>query len=613
VHPPGAVAMMKHGHRISAPARQGRALGAVTALAFCLVPAASSPNSGCPLLHGPLATPGLQHGVIWYTAGSAAQVQEAALRYVVGITSKGDASDPQKAQIKSLNGQFRWFVYNSATDNYVTSTPGFGEEHAALAALATQRGWNVEDAYLHYYDDTRVVLEGDSVFIPGWGAGQASTPASARVPVYYRDLSRRAVNFSTTRAAQLHKEVMVSLAFDTPFSGTALYPDGLFMDNATSILFNYGTVLSGGHVREVPGHYPVGSLEFKAWYWYENFGPFLTALKDTLETSAGWSQDGQRKALMNNISGSWTDSYVTQDVADILFLEYEYNPVRDAGGGAMVDEAHRRDLLATAAGIGSFYSAAMTSSVPGHAGEFTYAQTLLNNLSWYLVTRTEGTLFFEQGTNAPMTAGWDTLTWRGCIDVANTRLGAATGEPYTIAQGTDPLGNPYTIKARHYSGGLALVRARGSWNQGIEPETAVTVPLGASLSPVDPEGLTGAAVQQITLRNGQGALLLSQVSDVAAGANRLTCKLLPPEPNPFRGSTRIQFEIAVSSPVRLRILDVRGRQVTCLYKGCAGVGSHVATWDGCGAGGSPRSAGVYLLELQTPVQRLTRKVLLLGP
>jgi hypothetical protein len=211
---------------------------------------------------------------------------------------------------------------------------------------------------------------------------------------------------------------------------------------------------------------------------------------------------------MINCSNAWDDSYASRDVADVLFMEFQYNPIRCFGLNA-IDDAYRRDALCFGAGIASFYSATMTSSVSGHPGSYTQAEVMLGNLCWFLTTRSPLTLFYQQGTNAPNTTQWDALTWIGAMDVADRDLGEASGPPYTIAQGTDPLGNPYVVKARHYANGLVVLRNRGDWNQGIEPETAVTVSLPGSLHPVAAAGTTGAPVSTVSLRNGQGAIFLN--------------------------------------------------------------------------------------------------------
>lgn len=491
-----------------APGRISRGAAAAIVVILLAVVAVHS-LSGADAPAATAAASGLRHGVIWYSPGNDAVRRASAARYSVGITGRDEASDGDKPVIKSLNPEFRWFVYNSVTDNYVVPHPSPPLEHQYAQSLAVARGWDPEEIYLHYYDDTIVALSGDTLLsVPGWPGGSATNPADARVPMYYVDRSRRLVHFSTRRAAQLHKETIIHLALDTPFRNSTLYPDGIFLDNSAAVLFNFGTIRSGGHVRETPGHPRIDSPEFRSWHWNNNLAPFLAALKDSLETSPSWSRDRKRKYLMINVANVWDDSYVSRDVADILFLEYQYNPVRSFGLDA-IDEAHRRDALAASAGITSFYSPVLHRTVPNRQGSFTYAQTLLHNLTWYLITRTENTLLFQMEISTPVSAGWDSLTWRGCMNIANERLGTVIGEPYTLAQGNDPLGNRYVVKARAYQNGLAVLRNRGDWNQGIEPETAVTVLLPQSLLPVDPEGNIGGPVRSVSLRNGQGALFLA--------------------------------------------------------------------------------------------------------
>jgi hypothetical protein len=458
------------------------------------------------LSHSPVAAGNLKNGVVWYARAPNDEILSvAASRYLVGVG--GREWSEEKVRIKSMNPEFKWFVYNSGTDNYVPPHEGETREHDALLTLAQRKGWDAEEAYLHYFDDTRAIIQGDTILVPGWGGGGATQPEQARVPVYYKNLSRRVANFSTLKGAQLHREVMTSLAFDAPFESTDLYPDGLFLDNSAFQLFNYGTIISGGHVLEAPEHPRIGSQEFQHWHWNSNYGPFLTSLKDTLATSASWSRDGQPKYLMINIANIWDDSYVSRDVADFLLLEFQYNAVRNFGLEA-IDEAHRRDVLAASAGITSFYMAGMTRAVQGREDSYSYAETLLSNLAWYLVTRTENTLFYQLGTGMPSAAGWDTLTWRGVMDVADEQLGLPLSSPYTLAEGTDPTGNRYVVKARNYENGLVALRNRGNWNQGIEPETAVTIELPSPLAPVSPEGRIARATGRISLRNGQGAILL---------------------------------------------------------------------------------------------------------
>jgi len=458
-------------------------------------------------LHAAAGKTGLIFGVVWYTrAPSDATVAWAAKRFQIGITGKDERID--QAAVKAHNSAFQWFVYNSITDNYVSPHRG-ADEHAGLFDLARQKGWDAEDAYLHYAEDTRLVLEGDTLFIPGWPHGRARSRAEARIPVYARDGSRRLVNFSTPRSAELNKEVISQLALDTPFQGTHIYANGIFLDNAAARLFHFGEILSGGEVQEAGG-IGIQSPAFQKWQWNKNLGPFLTSLKDTLEHSEIWTRDHERKRLMINVSDVWDDSYVTRDTADILFLEFLYSPVRNLGLDA-VNTAYVRDRLAADAGISTFYAAQVIHSVPKR-GEMSRDAALLGNFAWYLVSRTDTSIFFEKGSNAPHTPGWDTMVWRGCLETAARELGQATGPPFAIAQGVDGAHNRYRVMARRYENGFALVRNRADWDQGLGPETAVAVKLPFPMTPVDASGRVGAPVTEIEIRNGEGAIVLGRAA-----------------------------------------------------------------------------------------------------
>lgn len=488
-----------------------------------------------------LATCEFNHLVIWYSTAPDQQTRElAAERYQIGVTGLINGDDRQA--IRELNPSFKWFVYNSLTDNYVPPHAGLTTEHDSLVSMATARGWDPEEAYIHYYDDTTIVMRGDTILIPGWGGGSATSAAEARVPVYLTELTRRATNFSTTRARQLYKELNIMMLLDQPFpdSSPPFYADGIYFDNSSGRLFNRGSVLSGGRVLEAPGMANVGSNEFRDWY-FDTVTTFLASLKDTLETSASWSKDGKRKELMINIVDVWEDTYVTKDVADYLYLEFLYNPVRNWGIDA-ITEAYRRDSLAASAGIRLAYSSTMTRSVSGLEGEYSLADIMLGNFAWYLLSRTPSTLFYQQGTNSPATAGWDTLTWRGVMDEAALRLGDPLGPPYTLQSGTDPLGNPFAIKARDYSGGLVVLRNRGNWSEGIQMETAVDVPLPQSLLPLSTSGALLPSTNQLSLRNGEGAILV-----YAGTAVTLQSFTATPE---AQGVT-IQWTVSTESPDHL--------------------------------------------------------------
>jgi hypothetical protein len=88
------------------------------------------------------------------------------------------------------------------------------------------------------------------------------------------------------------------------------------------------------------------------------------------------------------------------------------------------------------------------------------------------------------------------------------RFSGPRGPTFTLAEGTDPTGNRYVVKARRYRNGLAAVRNRGDGNQDLGPETRAVIPLRGPMAPILPSGTIGAVVSTVSLRNGEGVLLL---------------------------------------------------------------------------------------------------------
>jgi len=63
-------------------------------------------------------------------------------------------------------------------------------------------------------------------------------------------------------------------------------------------------------------------------------------------------------------------------------------------------------------------------------------------------------------------------------------------------------------------------------------------------------------------------------------------------PNPFSGSTQIDFEMDQSGQARLRVFDIRGREVSVLLNESLPAGDHSATFNS-----EDLSSGVYFYEL----------------
>jgi hypothetical protein len=86
--------------------------------------------------------------------------------------------------------------------------------------------------------------------------------------------------------------------------------------------------------------------------------------------------------------------------------------------------------------------------------------------------------------------------------------------------------------------------------------------------------------------------------------------LAAPSPNPFSGSTRVDYTLPQRGDVDLAVYDITGRHIATLFKGVAEAGSHVGIWDGRTADGRLAPAGVYRAVLNTGAGRQSRSLVL---
>lgn len=140
--------------------------------------------------------------------------------------------------------------------------------------------------------------------------------------------------------------------------------------------------------------------------------------------------------------------------------------------------------------------------------------------------------------------------------------------------------------SRPQGGRFAFLSGRPyRWNHAQLKSTVMAVLLSRFLEPVAP---------------------LSVEPALSAG----TLRLAPAQPNPFRGTTALEFTLPRAGHARLELLDVTGRRVRLLTDGIMALGPHRVTWDGRDASGAIVPAGLYWARLEgngeTAVRRLAR-------
>ncbi len=82
-------------------------------------------------------------------------------------------------------------------------------------------------------------------------------------------------------------------------------------------------------------------------------------------------------------------------------------------------------------------------------------------------------------------------------------------------------------------------------------------------------------------------------------------------PNPFRPSTTIAYELHQPARVRVRVLDVLGRNLKILADEMQGVGPHAVMWDGTDESGIRVAAGSYMYVIDIgPITEMKTMVIL---
>ena len=84
--------------------------------------------------------------------------------------------------------------------------------------------------------------------------------------------------------------------------------------------------------------------------------------------------------------------------------------------------------------------------------------------------------------------------------------------------------------------------------------------------------------------------------------------LAPLAPNPTHDVSQIEFSLPGTSPVRLSVFDLGGREVATIADGVFEAGVHRVTWDARSrSGGVP--PGLYFVQMRTPGRQLIRRLM----
>jgi hypothetical protein len=171
------------------------------------------------------------------------------------------------------------------------------------------------------------------------------------------------------------------------------------------------------------------------------------------------------------------------------------------------------DLAALVAGRASLQTPppfAVLDALPA-GGSPTDARTQIATLAeYYLLADPTRTFLDPFGGDAPATSWAQHFFGALTYDV-----GKPAGDRYVFARGADPTDSSktYYVYARPYANALVLYKplsgtANGSANGTTADGTATTYALGGSYRALGADGTSGPVVTGVTLRNGEGAILI---------------------------------------------------------------------------------------------------------
>jgi hypothetical protein len=110
-------------------------------------------------------------------------------------------------------------------------------------------------------------------------------------------------------------------------------------------------------------------------------------------------------------------------------------------------------------------------------------------------------------------------------------------------------------------------------------------------------GIASSPAFRMTLFGAHGAGVVA-VGPGARGDGSL--RLYAGQPNPFRESTVLRFDLLAASPARLAVYDLSGRSVRRLLdRAAAPAGAYALTWDGRDDAGRAVPGGIYFYRLET--------------
>ncbi len=368
--------------------------------------------------------------------------------------------------------------------NYVITTDK--EQLDALKACAKANDYDMESAFLHYYDDTTATINGETVTTPGYGGGTAKSLSEARI----KNFIWMDYGWLYNPKSPLFRKFMGEFYRKQITTGDK--PDGIFVDAVSPLRMYAPEPTAGGHIVEYDNK---TKNEADAAYIVDIAASFT-------EVNAAMGSDGKfgDRVILPNIS------YIQEDMpiglaADGILTEFWIQPVQPYFPFAY-DLANE---LAAAGKILIFSQAAagpQVTSASNYSSEMDRHQMF--SLSNYWIARQGKSTYYQQ--KAP--DGYPLLTsfWSKAREYD---VGVPTDPLYSVWKtGTDSAGQDFTIYKRAYTKALMLCRPKIGWAYTDYATQTQLYDLDGAYRLLHYDGTLGPEIGKIGLAMGEAVTLI---------------------------------------------------------------------------------------------------------
>lgn len=376
--------------------------------------------------------------------------------------------------------------------------------YADLQNFATSRGFDVEDAFLHFYENTVVrYLDGQTESIPGWGGGSAPSRQAARVKILGAGITSWVYNLKSP----LMQAYLGDLCRRTVTTGHK--PNGIYVDGAKP-LTDLIVTNSGGKIVE-----------------YGN-RTAANAADDYLADAAA------AYAAANNAMGQddpLGDHFLLPDVCS--YIE-KFAGLGTTGSDGLIAGYNMQenqnlsprlyDLAKQFGDAGKILvltqgqAAPVVTSAPSNYNSDEDRHSMYC-LSEYWMAKQGNSTYYSQVApgNVPLSGFW--------CKAREADIGTPVDALYSVWKtGTDAAGQEFTIYKREYTKALVLSRPKKGWTYNDYKTQSPKYDLGGTYRLLHSDGTLGPEITSIGLAMGE-AVTLVKPSAPATGTPQITVSI----------------------------------------------------------------------------------------